>query len=112
MPIALKDLRGRREEPVRDGSVASRALALLRSRMGVAWRPVEIAEELDVDQRTVSPALTRLRRRGLIEREKGHWYALEDREVAKRAATLVANRGANAKWGKENPADWPEARRD
>lgn len=112
MPIPLADLRKRKAEPVRDGSIAARALALLRSRMGEAWRPSEIAGELDVDQRTLSPALTRLRRRGLIEREKGHWYALEDREVARRAAALVASRGANAKWGRENPSDWPEARRD
>ncbi|GEM_PF-5830423 len=111
MPVALKDLRRRKDDPVRDGSVAARALALLRSRMGMAWRPVEIAEELDVDQRTLSPSLTRLRRRGLIEREKGHWYALEDREVAKRVASLVASSGAKEKWGPEDPAHWPEARR-
>jgi Mn-dependent DtxR family transcriptional regulator len=80
--------------------------------MGMAWRPVEIADELSVDQRTLSPALTRLRRRGVIEREKGHWYALEDREVAKRMAATLGNRRTNEKWGKENPDDWPEARRE
>lgn len=112
MPVSLKELRKRRPEPVRDGSIAKEALDLLRSTPGEAWRPSEIAEKLKVDPKTLSPQLSRLRQRGLIENEKGHWYALDDREVAKRLAMLATARLANEKLGPENPTAWIDTPQD
>lgn len=111
MPVPLRELRARTEEPVREGSIASRVLGILRSTPDEAWRPTELAERLGVAQTTLSPQLSRLRARGLIENEKGHWYALDDREAAKRFAAASGNRRANDKWGPEDPALWREAPR-
>lgn len=95
-----------------DNSLADRALRFLREHGTEAWRPREIAAALDVRQTSLSPALTRLRRRGLIESKGGFWYALEDDEVAKRAAMVMTTRLANERWGAENPEDWPTVSRE
>lgn len=110
MPVGLDQLRG--NAGLREGGDPHRVLELLRSTPDEAWRPVEISDELGIDQRTLSPTLTRLARRGLIASEKGHWYALDDAEVAKRQAMLLGNRMANERLGKEDPNDWPRIRRE
>lgn len=109
MPTPLKELR--RGPSLRDDGTPIRVLTLLRSTPDEAWRPVEISERLEIDQRTLSPTLTRLARKGLIKNEKGHWYALSDREVAKRQAMAMGNRMANERLGKEDPNDWPRIAR-
>lgn len=73
---------------------------------------MEIARELQVEQNTLGAALTRLRRRGLVDEIDGHWFALKDREAAKRQAAIFGNRAANAKWGREDPSDWPSTDRE
>lgn len=110
MPTPLRELRAR-PDSLRADSLPLQVLDLLRSTPEMAWRPVEISEKLGVDQRTLSPTLTRLARRGLIDREKGHWYALDDSEVAKRQAALLTTRAANARHGREDRKDWPRMRR-
>lgn len=112
MPVSLRELRKRPPEPVRDGSIARAALDLLRSTPGQAWRPSEIADKLEVEPKTLSPQLSRLRQRGLIENEKGHWYALDDREVAKRIGMLATARLATEKLGPENPKAWFDTPQD
>lgn len=86
-------------------------LRFLREHAKEAWRAVEIAEALSVAQTSLSPALTRLRRKGLIENKDGYWYALQDDEVAKRVGMMVTTRLANEKWGAERPDDWPTVTR-
>lgn len=112
MPVSLRKLRGTAAEPVRGDSIARRALDLLRGTPGEAWRPMELAEKLGIPQTTLSPQLSRLRQRGLIENEQGHWYALADREVAKRLAMRMGDRRANEKWGREDPGRWKEVPRE
>lgn len=110
MPVPLKQLRG--SAGLRSGADPQRVLELLRSTPDEAWRPVEISEKLGIDQRTLSPTLTRLARRGLIDSEMGHWYALDDAQVAKRQAMRLGNRMANERLGKEDPNDWPRIPRE
>ena len=110
MPVPLKQLR--EGTGLRDDANPQLVLALLRSTPEEAWRPVEISQKLDIDQRTLSPLLTRLARKGLVENEKGHWYALNDRQVAKRQAMILGNRSANERLGTEDPNDWPRIPRE
>ena len=110
MPVPLKQLR--ESAGLRDDAGPQRVLDLLRSTPDEAWRPVEISEELGIDQRTLSRTLTRLARKGLIDSEKGHWYALDDREVAKRVAMLTTARLATERLGSENPKAWIDTPQD
>lgn len=112
MPVKVEALRDLEPESIRQGSLASRALAFLREHEGDAYRLVELANELGVEMTSLSPSLTRLSRLSLLKHEKGHWYATPDREVARRQATRLGNRHANAKLGREKPEDWPRIPRD
>lgn len=114
VPIPLDELLDRPagvRPPARD-TLPDRALVFLRKHPEEAWRATEVAAALDVAQTTLSPALTRLRRKGLVDNKDGHWYALPDEEVAKRVAMIGTTRHANAKWGTEDPAGWPTATRE
>lgn len=114
VPVSVDDLL-RRPHGVRapsPESLGDRALSFLRDHADEAWRPMEIAAKLRVEQTTLSPALTRLRRKGLIESKDGYWYALPDEEVAKRAGMLTTTLLANEKWGAEDPEDWPTVARE
>lgn len=114
VPVSLDELlrlpQGLRA-PVPD-SLPDLALRFLREHPKEAWRAMEIAAALSVEQTTLSPALTRLRRKGLVENKDGYWYALSDKEVAKRVGMMMTTRLANEKWGAENPNDWPTVARD
>lgn len=114
MPVSLDDLLHQPpglRAPAPD-SLPDLALKFLREHPKEAWRAMEIAAELDVEQTTLSPALTRLRRKGLIENKDGYWYALPDEEIAKRVGMMMTARLANEKWGAEDPNDWPTVARD
>lgn len=114
VPVPLDDLlhqpHGLRA-PTPD-SLPDLALKFLREHPKEAWRAMEIAAELGVEQTTLSPALTRLRRKGLVENKDSYWYALPDDEIAKRVGMMVTTRLANEKWGVEDPNDWPTVARD
>lgn len=112
MPVRVEDLANARPPGVREGSIASQALAFLRANEGLAYTLKELSQELDVPATTLSPQLTRLRQRGYVAHVSGHWHALDEREVAKAAAMRAATRGANERLGPENPKDWVDTAQD
>lgn len=96
----------------RPGTATERVLAFLRAHPEEGWRASEVAHALHMSPPSVGTLLRRLRARGLVDQLKEHWFALDDQEVARRQAALVGNRGANEKWGPENPDDWVDTAQD
>jgi len=112
-PIPVKELRqrGQAKGLPRPGTHPDLLLAFLRKNLKDAWRASELSKELGLDAYTIGSVLRRLQQRDLIDKLDEHWFALDDREVAKRQAARATNRLANEKWGPERAADWPTARR-
>lgn len=112
-PVSLDALRqGKVLEPPRRGTHLARVLDFLRSHGDQAWRAHELAEELAIDPHTLGAALRRLQGRGLVHKQGRYWYATDEREAAQLGAAIAVTRELNAKYGPENPAEWPDAEQD
>lgn len=107
-PLPLEDLKARQKSGrlPRPGTQTEAVLAFLRTHEKEGWRAAELSDELGMDPQTLGSLLRRLRARGLVDQIEEHWFALDDREVARRQAILLTTRLANEKWGPENPAEW------
>ncbi|HWG92280.1 MAG TPA: helix-turn-helix domain-containing protein [Candidatus Thermoplasmatota archaeon] len=111
-PIPLEDLKRGRFPAARPGSNPERVLAFLREHPTEAWRAVEIAAALDIEQHTLGAVLRRLAARGYVGKKEEYWFALDEEETATLQMALAVNRYANEKLGPEDPADWPSIDRE
>ena len=113
-PVSVKELRARRanEGLPRPGTNPERVLGFLRGHRDQGWRAVELSANLGIEPNTLGSVCRRLRQKGLIDMIDEHWFALEDREVAKRQAMRFGTRLANEKLGPEDARDWPTVPRD
>lgn len=106
MPLGELKRRAGSRHP-RPRTLGDRLLEALQADRGQAWRAAELARKLRADLHSVGSALRRLRKNGHIDQLQQHWFALDDREVAQRQASLWTNRRANEKWGPERAEEWP-----
>lgn len=106
-PVPLEELRKRRDNEPRQGTHGDRVLAFLRKHENDGWRAVELSETLDIEQYTLGSVLRRLRKRGLVDVIKEHWFAMSDHDVAVFQSMVYGTRLANEEWGPEDPKDWP-----
>ena len=93
-----------------DGSNPSRVLGLLRAQPDQAWRAIEIAEALDIEQHTLGAVLRRLRTRGLVDKRGAYWFVPSPRDQARLMALHAVTHELNARLGPEDPDQWPRVR--
>lgn len=70
---------------LKPGTTKSDIVVFLYENLELAYRPSEIAEELDIPDGTASTTLLRLHEEGLVGRiEDGYYHGLDDREDLRR----------------------------
>ncbi|MFB6071981.1 MAG: MarR family transcriptional regulator [Halobacterium sp.] len=97
------------EEALEDVSVPDRVLGFLATHDDRAFEAAEIAARTDLDAGAVSTALSRLKRRGLVEHKATYWAVTSDEDALaaydgyERATALF-----NDQLGEEDEDAWRE----
>ena len=97
------------EEELEEVSSTDRVLGFLAVNDDRAYKATEIAAQLDLDEATVSTALTRLKKRDLVEHKGTYWAVTTDEDRLEAhdgyaRATALFNR----QFGPENRDEWTE----
>ena len=97
------------EEELEDLSVPDQVLGFLAAHDDRAFKAREIASQIDLDEGAVSTALSRLKKRGLVEHKATYWAVTDDAERLEgysgyeRATALF-----NEQLGEEDKGAWRE----
>lgn len=105
MPVPVDALL-RGEAPTASGN-PGRVLKVLRKEPRMAWRAVELASKMKVDQHTLGAVLRRLRVRGLVDKKEEYWFVPTEQDAARLSMLHALTRDLNQRLGPEDPADWP-----
>ena len=109
MSIDRKTFEQSSEAELEDLSATAHVLGFLSANDDRAFKAREIARRTDLDEGTVSTALTRLKARDLVE-HKGTYWAITSDEARLRDHDGYARATAafNEQFGKEDREEWKE----
>lgn len=110
MPIDIETFEETEEEGLGGGrSQPERVLSFLAENADSAFRPNEIAREVDVPDNSIHAVLKRLEDRGLV-RHKGIYWAITDDRDRLDAVTQysIVTKSMNELYGEEDPDEWAE----
>ena len=95
------------EAELEELSGPDRVLGFLAANDDRAFKATEIATRIELDEGTVSTALTRLKRRDLVEHKGSYWAITTDRDRLKRHDGYAhATRLFNEHLGAEDRDEW------
>jgi hypothetical protein len=97
------------EEELRSASVPEQVLGFLVSNADQAFTAREISSRIDPGRDAISTALTRLKKRGLVEHKADYWAATRDEDRLREYEGYErATRLFKDQLGSENEDEWAE----
>lgn len=110
MPIHIDDFES--HDPGNRATNAERVVRFLASNRDMAYKAVEIADAVDVDENSIHPVLNRLEERGIVRHREPYW-AIGDLEDVRDATTFGATAAfLDDELGTESRDEWLDAARD
>lgn len=109
MSIDRETFENTSEDELAELSVPDRVLGFLAAHEDRAFKGREIASRIGIDEGAVSTALSRLKRRNLVEHKATYWAVTDDTDRLdgysgyERATTLF-----NERFGEEDEGEWRE----
>ncbi len=95
------------EEELEGLSVADYVLGFLATNDDTAFKAHEIASQIDLDEGSVSTALTRLKDRSLVEHKGTYWaITADERRLDEHDGYARATRLFNEQFGTEDRREW------
>lgn len=80
MSIDRETFENTSEEELAELSVPDQVLGFLAARENHAFKAREIASQIDLEEGSVSTALSRLKERGLVEHKAAYWAVTDDED--------------------------------
>ena len=109
MSIDRETFENTSEDELEELSVPDRVLGFLAVHDDRAFKAREIAAQIDTDEGAVSTALSRLKRRGLVEHKATYWAVTDDTSRLERYSGYErATALFNAQFGAEERESWRE----
>lgn len=109
MSIDRETFENTSEDELEELSVPDQVLGFLAAREDHAFKAREIVSQIDLDEGSISTALSRLKDRGLVEHKATYWAVTSDEErLAGYSGYERATALFNAQLGEENKDAWRE----
>jgi predicted transcriptional regulator len=109
MSIDRETFENTSEEKLAELSVPDRVLGFLAAHKSHAFKASEIASQTDLEEGSVSTALSRLKERGLIEHKAAYWAVTDDEDrLAGHSGYERATALFNNQLGEETKDAWRE----
>ncbi|WP_255191442.1 MarR family transcriptional regulator [Natronobeatus ordinarius] len=97
------------EDELRELSVTDQVLGFLAANEDRAFKAAEIARRTDLDEGAVSTALTRLKKRSLVEHKGTYWaITTDERRLEEHDGYARATALFNEQLGPEDRDEWKE----
>lgn len=107
MPISIDEFESDDSEPA--STNAERVVQFLAHNSDKAYKAVEIAREVNVNENSIHPVLNRLESRGLVRHREPYW-AIGDLDAVRDAFVFSSTAGTlDRKLGEESRDEWLDA---